>query len=332
MAKRLVEIKDKVRKTGRITWKVQGSCNHSCSYCHPANYAGPRTTMEEKDYHFFLKLFGELRAKGVEDIKFFFTGGEPSLWKPLDEFCRFLKDNVDPVRLGINSNMSLPVSWWKKHYHYFDDVVASFHIEQVNKKRFLENIVFLQDKVNHLIIRLMMVEDRRDEIFEFAEEIKKNCFNYRIEYTAIMESLTPQTAPWSYKDKEFEKWINETPIETKIEKPVPSLTNFEGVQCVYDDGSVGHYDSGDIINTKQNFFKGWECELYRGLYIDEFGGIHAGSCKVMAPLGNMYKGTLNMMEKPIVCPKDYCHCGADISFPKRDLKHLKKSQPTSAQI
>ena len=62
---------------------------------------------------------------------------------------------------------SRPLAWWQKHIHLFDDVVASFHVEHANKERYEENSIWLCDKLNYLLQKMLLHEDRFWEVVSF---------------------------------------------------------------------------------------------------------------------------------------------------------------------
>ena len=144
----LVRILPGENKYLSVTWQVNNWCNYKCSYCNEGNWSGTHKNEDTDKYIQFLdKLITRFQYKGYDSFKFFFSGGEPVYWKPLLEIAEFIHEKCDKPLLAINTNLSNSLMWWKKNYHYFQDVVASYHIEFVNHDRYLENAKFLQDKI-----------------------------------------------------------------------------------------------------------------------------------------------------------------------------------------
>ena len=65
------------------------------------------------------------------------------------------------------------LNWWEKNYHLFDDVVASYHPEFADKDNFFKVAEFLQDKINYLCLRMMMLEDKFDDMINLGSEVKQ---------------------------------------------------------------------------------------------------------------------------------------------------------------
>jgi organic radical activating enzyme len=125
----LVKILPGENKYLNVTWQVNNWCNYKCSYCNEGNWSGTHKNEDTDKYIDFLdKLITRFQFKGYESFKFFFSGGEPVYWKPLLEVAEFIHKKCDKPLLAINTNLSNSLSWWEKNYHYFQDVVASYHL------------------------------------------------------------------------------------------------------------------------------------------------------------------------------------------------------------
>lgn len=316
-SKNLKEIRYVKDKFLEITWQVSGNCNYRCSYCHPRNHSQPRRQLGPEEFHFFEELFEIYQAEGFSMFKIFLTGGEPTYWPQLIEFCEFAQSRLPRLRIGINTNLSAPFKWWQENAKHFDEIVASFHIEFAKPDEFLSKMEILQDSVSHVHTKLMMVEDRIPEVLAFAERIKERCHNYRLEYAPVLDTLHPDTAPWSYKNPENEALVKSREVEIHIGRRVYPHTPFEGLNAIYDDGTEKPLDAGEVIAKRQNFFKGWQCQIDHSLFISEHGRITAGSCGVIEELGNLYEGRFTKHTGGVICPRLHCHCGSDIAIPKR---------------
>ena len=82
---KLIEIKPMYDPYVNITWQVNDFCNFKCKYCNPGNWAGlgPK---HEKPEHFervkenLDKIISHFEKRGTKGYKFFFSGGEPTVW------------------------------------------------------------------------------------------------------------------------------------------------------------------------------------------------------------------------------------------------------------
>ena len=153
-----------------ITWQVNNYCNFKCSYCNPGNWGG--TDINDGNLDLYINnlatMINKYKAAGYKNFKFFFSGGEPTAWKNFIPICEWIYKELPRATLAVNTNLSRPLAWWEKHYHLFDDVVASYHVEFSDKRRYEENSIFLCDKVNYLSTKMLMHEERFWEVVEYG--------------------------------------------------------------------------------------------------------------------------------------------------------------------
>lgn len=309
---------DKAEQGISITWQVSDVCNFRCSYCNEGNWGGKRPN---NDTEHLLKqldaIITHFEGQGYSCFKFFFSGGEPSFWKPMVPIAEFLHQRVKNPLLAMNTNLSSPLAWWEKHHHLFQDVVASFHIDFADPERFLKTASFLQDKTNYLALRMMMQENRFDEVKEFAARVKSTLQNYALEWVPILDELSADARPYQYTDPakmEFFK-THGYEREEKIPKRYTPYT-FPHPMEVYDNGDHQSLNSNRLVADRRNFFRGWKCRIHESLFISIDGNIQPASCGVGKSLGNIITGKLNLGSAAVICPKDHCPCGTDICITK----------------
>lgn len=306
-----------------VTWQVNNFCNYSCSYCNPGNYSGSDTNDGNLDIYLanLQDIVEKYKTAGYEHFKFFFSGGEPTAWRNFIPICEWIKETLPDSTLAVNTNLSRPLGWWKKHYHLFDDIVASFHVEFADKDKYLEKNIWLCDKVNYLATKLLMHEDRFWEVVEFGERCKKEMPNYFIEWTPLYDELSNNAGPWEYKDEKKKQWLSEHNVETQftIEKP------YKENKCVsytrYMDDTVTPCNSNEIIVNQQNFFEGWLCDIGDCVFINPVGQISMASCGVSGTVGHILYDIDNIGPRTITCNKYHCYCGTDIIIPKERTEY-----------
>jgi hypothetical protein len=199
----------------------------------------------------------------------------------------------------------------------FDDVVASFHIEFANKKRYEENNIFLCDKVNYLSTKMLLHDQRFWEVVEFGNYLKTVMPNYFLEWTPLFDEMSPNTGPWHYDDPEKVKFIHEhtTEIHQSKRKPMKRTTMTVSYNR-YDDKSTEVCNSNEVIVAGNNFFMGWECNVGDCIFINPVGEMSLASCGQGGYVGHILDDVARVGPKRIVCGKDHCHCGTDIIIPK----------------
>ena len=318
MKESLVKIVPSERPYVSIVWQVSDWCNFRCTYCSEYNWGGKHRNKDAEPIKRSLKkIFDHYKALNYTDFKLFFSGGEPSYWEPLIEVMNFAKENLPRVKFAINTNLSRDKSWWEKNYHYFDDVVCSFHIDGAKKDKYLENYTFLEDKINYLVARMMMHEEKFDEVIEFSRLLKEKSKNYKIEYVPLFKELSNTTEPWDYKDPKKKEFFETHSFEQlNVEQVRPRSAATTSSKEVYANGEEKGLNSNRLVAERMNFFAGWTCWIHESIFIGSDGQMSFATCGQTAPVGNIYTGEFSLLSAPIVCKKKQCHCGTDIYITK----------------
>lgn len=300
-----------------VTWQVNNFCNFRCSYCNPGNWGGANPNNGNLDIYInnLKSIIDKYLSIGYKNFKFFFSGGEPTAWRNFIPICEFLKEYVT-CTLAVNTNLSRPLDWWQKHYHLFDDVVASYHVEFTKKERYEENNIFLCDKVNYLSTKMLLHDERFWEVVEFGNHLKTVMPNYFIEWTPLFDEMTTNAGPWKYSDPLKERFIREHTIETQTTLPKPNKCAETSSYSKYDTGETYPTNSNQVIVDNENFFRGWRCNVGDAIFINPNGEVNLASCGQGGRVGHILEDISNVGPKQITCYKDHCHCGTDIIIPK----------------
>jgi len=318
MGKKLIEIYPKDKYLA-VTWQVNNFCNFKCSYCNPGNWSG--TEKNNGNLGLYLQnldtIINRYKDEGYKHFKFFFSGGEPTMWNNLVPISEWLRKEVPLSTLAVNTNLSRPLKWWQEHYKLFDDIVASFHIEFSNKKKYTENAMFLCDKVNYLSCKMLMHDERFWEVVDFGKSLKIKLPNYFIEWTPLFDEMTINAGPWEYKDNDKIKFLQEHNVDMNFTVPKPIREN----SCIsisrFSDKTKSATNSNDVIINRQNFFSGWECDVGDSIFINPAGAVSFASCGQGGYTGNILEDIEGIGPRSVICRKQHCHCGTDILIPKR---------------
>jgi hypothetical protein len=208
--------------------------------------------------------------------------------------------------------------YWEQHYHLFDDIVASFHVEFSKKDRYIENAQFLCDKVDYLCTKMLMHEERFWEVKEFGERVRKEVPNYNLEWTPLFDEMSVNAGPWEYKDPAKVEFLEQAQFESVQTITKPYRQNKAISNAHYDTG-IEPVNSNKIIAARQNFFAGWKCFVDDALFINPRGDISSASCGVGNNHGNILDKDLTFDLQPVICSKQHCHCGTDIIIPKEPM-------------
>jgi organic radical activating enzyme len=324
MVKQVKRIYPNKNKWVSITWQVNDVCNFRCSYCNEYNWGGRhRNGNTEEICRNLDKIMKHYKSKGYEYFKIFFSGGEPTFWDPLFSVIETFENNAKfpGSCVGINSNLSRPLKWWKEHHHKFDDVVGSYHIEFTDEKKYLKNYEYLSTRKNWMCARLMMHKDHFQHMIDVGEKIKKFP-NTIIEYAPVFDELKPDTDPYHYDEKWMEEWLMKNPMHIEQESKPESREIKVFSMVEFEDGTSDAINTNSLIANKQNFFNGWKCHIDEAIHIMPNGDMSLASCGVGPKIGNIVRGQfINSNAKPIICPKLHCHCAADINITKYRKEH-----------
>jgi organic radical activating enzyme len=313
-------------KFANITWQVSDVCNYKCSYCNPGNYGANHRNLETSRYIQVLsEMIGHFRSEGYEHFKFFFSGGEPTVWPPFLEICRYLREEIPSATLAVNTNFSRPLSWWKEHGYLFNDIVASFHIEQVDKEKYFANAEYMQYQASYLACRMLMHDERFSEVADFAEVLKERLLNCVVEYAGLFEELSPHSEMHFYKDEWKREFLKNNNYFAKKEAPFSRIGQVNHTYCmeVGEDLARNGLNATRLIGENRNKFKGWKCWINDSIFIDPRGNVNLASCDMAKNIGNIHTGKLNFLKAPVICALSSCGCGTDINIRKVQPKFEK---------
>ena len=317
----LLKITPMAEPYATITWQVNNFCNFQCSYCNPGNWAGDNRNNGALDTYKqnVRNIFQQYQDRGYKYFKIFYSGGEPTHWENFIPLTEYLKEELgDSLTVAVNTNLSRPLRYWEQHYHLFDDIVASFHVEFSKKDRYIENAQFLCDKVDYLCTKMLMHEERFWEVKEFGERVRKEVPNYNLEWTPLFDEMSVNAGPWEYKDPAKVEFLEQAQFESVQTIPKPYRQNKAISNAHYDTG-IEPVNSNKIIAARQNFFVGWKCFVDDALFINPRGDISSASCGVGNNHGNILDKDLTFDLQPVICSKQHCHCGTDIIIPKEPV-------------
>jgi len=284
----------------KVEWNLGKRCNYDCSYCPSSIHDN---TSAHTDLEVLKSTVDKLMTLG-KPIRLSFTGGEPTVHPKFRELLQYCK-HVGISWISVTTNGTLP-------YEFYagldvDQLVFSIHLEYDWKRVFntLESIANLTNI--QVIAQIMAHHDHMPAVLQLRAkcliaEIPSTV--RRIRWTEGDHDLfddmryNPDDLNWI---KEQDATVKEnTVIFLKEEPDMPKLRH-----------------ANDIIKLHLNQYKGWTC--YAGvesLMINWDGEVHRATCRVGGSLGNIYQGTFQVPDQPIICDRNFCTCAADIPLTK----------------
>lgn len=306
-----------------VVWSVHNLCNYKCSYCPPYNSSATENWLNGENVFNFIDVlkahyFGRL---SFARARFSLTGGEPTLWKELPEFCQKLKDNN--MTVGITSNGSTPIAKWELFAHNLEWLCLSYHPQEVNEDRFFALLKFFHDRSDLAlpVIRFMMHSDEAlwRQSLNFAEKVRHSFANWAMEFVRIENSFGPGMVPVEYTKMQLEFLASIGYQEQRAQpKLIRKVTNGKKMDITFDNGDIELLRPNDLINSGDINFKDWSCHAgLESLMIHPTGRITRAGCDVGGELGWLQKPLeIKFPTDPIQCQVNRCWCSSDVAVTK----------------
>jgi len=298
----------------RIEYMPGNTCNHKCYYCFPGSNEGsiawPDVNVVKQNLSHLLTQY---EKNGKTKSNLYIVGGEPTLWKGLEELCQYLKDRHDII-IEISTNGTRKIDWWKKNAKNFDHVEVSVHREFANVEHLIDVCDTLYEQGVFVNADALMDPAAFDECLEIVEKLKTGKHNW-----PIIAKIVHFDGDHRYTQEQleyFQDTIKQYPIkewfESTTRKPLREVK-------IYSDEVITVNNDNYLISNRLNKFKGWKCNLgvdFIKIFPD---GRITGNCQQRL-FGNLY--TPNFIEsynpiiKPLICNRDLCVCSEETVIEK----------------
>jgi len=294
----------------RIEYMPGNLCNHKCHYCFPGSNEGdklwPDVDIVKTNLSHLLDMYAE---HGKTKSNLYIVGGEPTLWKGLEELCQYLKQRHDII-IEISSNGTRKLNWWKDNAKNFDHIEISVHREFANLDHLIEVCNLLYESGVFVNADVLMDPNAFEECIANVEKLKTSKHSW-----PIIAKIVHFDGTHRYNDLQLD-YFKET-----IKRYPPSdwfiRTNKKAVRLIkiYDDNSVIEVKNDNfLIANNLNKFKGWTCNLgvdFIKIFPD---GRITGNCQQKI-FGNLYEhqfvNTFEPIINSIICSKELCVCSEE---------------------
>lgn len=303
----------------KIEWNLGKRCNYDCSYCPSEIHdnSSPHT-----DYFILQDAVDKLAEIG-KPIRLSFTGGEPTVHPDFERLIEYIHKKPHISFVSVTTNGTRKASFYRNLP--VSQYVFSLHFEY-DYRQILDKIISLcaSDDPKHVIRKdvLVHVMAHHKYMKEVRDTVNRLHF-YQIPYAIRRVRWTEgdhdifDDLRYDQNDLDYIKSQNATVMPNTI---IHYHRDKDG-------NYTKEYHANDIIKLHLNQYKGWECNAgLESLMINWDGEVHRATCRVGGSLGNIYNGTFNIPNKPIVCDRNYCTCAADIPLTKYDKNDSNKTQ------
>ena len=285
----------------KVEWNLGKRCNYDCSYCPSSIHDN---TSPHTDIEVLKNAVDNLIALG-KPIRLSFTGGEPTVHPKFRELLQYCK-HVGVSWISVTTNGTLPAEFYNTLP--IEQLVFSVHFEYdwmrvINTLRNVSAMSSIQ-----CIGQLMAHHD----MIPFVKSVK-----HVLDADGIPNTV--RRIRWTEGDHDLFDDMRYNPDDLNWIKEQDATVKSNTV-ITENDQTEKFYHANDIIKLHLNKFKDWTC--YAGiesLMINWDGEIHRATCRVGGSLGNVYQGTFQVPDQPIICDRNFCTCASDIPLTKINL-------------
>lgn len=297
----------------KILWQITTDCTYACSYC-------PKELHTGRSHHIDLdELESFLDKMSLKHFTVNFTGGEPTIHPQFINVVKKLKQR--DIKIISDTNLSRSIRFYQEAAPLVDNWCVSIHPSMFDWNE--EKIRVLADN-SYTVVRLMMDPRHWDLALKYWE-ILKTIPRIKIIIVKCLSNWSGSVWVGNYTEEQQEFFNTAPSIYTFTQEEINSLKhNYEWLQdqasnVFWDDGSTNMLEPDQLMKEEKHRFKGWSCEVGEEVVvINPTCDISLGTCGTRN-LGNWNKFNLSMLAEPIICPKDFCHCGVDIKSTKNKL-------------
>jgi len=273
--------------------EVTNKCNFNCSYC-----CANAVTSNELDFRqlkYFLKYLFKISKNNFQII---ITGGEPFLYKNLNDLLLFLNNNNKVIGINLLTNLSKinDLSVFNK-YSKLNFILSSIHKEYYNYylkniKYYKKIIKYLCDKKIHIEFNVLLEKFENYDINQL-DKLKKIIY----EFKSIGKNLNFLTF-----NAQFITFGN---ILDNIESK--NKTKFEKFLNIKFNSYFNEFK--DITKFEENNFNfnGWFCRPRN--FMIKYNGNITRDCGSFPVIGNIknFKDAKNIVIKTIKCNEEKCN-------------------------
>ena len=300
----------------RIEYMVGNLCNYRCSYCFPGSNEGdqefPEAAIAIKHFDHLLKHYVK---NGKTKFNLYMVGGETTLWRGMEEFCRHLKDSFD-ISIEVSTNATRSARWWRKNAQIFDHVGISVHNEFVDIDHIITVADIMYEQGIFLNADVLMAPDNFDRCVDNVERLKTSQHAWPIIAKGVYYNGSHRydQAQLDYLKDPFKRLPDMEWYHSRHKK-IPTETVIK-----YADGRELKMDGdGWLIANDLNRFFGWSCNLGVDTIKIFADGRITGNCQQLLYGLDYYHNLYDLAFidnfhpdlVPVTCSKLICPCAKE---------------------
>lgn len=327
--KKIIEIKNSNSRKLNINYDPGNTCNYKCWYCFPDANTGtvgwPDVDIAKTNMVKLVNYY--LENKIVDEVQISILGGEPTLWKDLGEFAKYVKENANKgCKLYLLTNGSRTIRWWNEYADYFDSINISIHNEKVDMDHIEELTALLYKKNLCFFADVLMDHKAWDKCLSIVDQLCATKHKFMVLAKPI--HIHGETFYTDEQRQYLQVHLKRKPALKTAIKFWKTFNSISSMDVTFENGEViktnnEHYF---IVNMLHNF-QGWQCNLgINFLFIDRYGNL-SGTCKQLLYGRDKYYNlndpnfTIDFSPeiKPVICEQRLCLCAGETAISKKRI-------------
>lgn len=289
-----------------VDWLLGTRCNYSCSYCPQSLHDGSRPWLQTDVLLAFASRIIELCVAEGRQPYFQLIGGEVTL---IPDLSRLL-DSISSLggRVGLISNGSRQLSWWREVREHLDFAILTYHPEHAS----VEHVKRVADLLSQTIrthVNVAAPPDHFEQCVAVAEMLESSCTNISITLKPMLIDFGDQLYP--YSEEQLAVFRNRR-FRPPLTRPLVSVRG--EMIAHYDDGKSEQMPATEFLTRGLNQWQGWSCNVgIELLSIKETGEVYRGLCLEGGKIGHVaHPAQFRLPQSPVVCTRNSCVCQTDI--------------------
>jgi organic radical activating enzyme len=313
MTRKIIQIRQ-AENILQLTWIINNICTNHCDYCPPTLHSGTNHHYEWSHAKSFIKRLLQRYSK----IHCSISGGEPTLSPFFPELVKMFHSAGHTV--GITTNGARSVRYIEEIAPFLSYICFSYHPQYDDPK--LVDKVLAASNHTHVSVRVMM-DDRYWERSKLMYERLLGYQEIRVETVKILPEMADRHIGDNYTDEQIQWLAQNTGRHATLHPYIQKNPNWRQSKT----GTIFYYDNGDIdksgdtnylINTGQNDFRGWACNIgLESLFVHFNGWVKKGNCFQGGDLFHIDNHEkFDLPTNAEICLQHICHCGTDVMISK----------------
>ena len=302
-----------------VNWELGNTCNYACSYCPKELHDGSRYWPEHDPIVRFVDRLVHLAGPVGKSVHITFTGGEVTLMPQIRGLLQALRHLG--CGLGVVSNGSRSLRWWKETCQYLDAANLTFHPESADIEHFEDVVQLVSSRIPTLVF-VAALPTMFAHAVNVIERLSQSCSDATLIFKPLYIEFGDQLYLYTAEQLRI---LSGREFNTTSTRPgfSPQLVT------TYDDGTVALKPPTMLIAEGLNNWLGWECDVgLEVLSITMSGEIYRGLCCEGGLLGHLSEPEMfDLPRTSVICTRECCTCLLDIMASRR---HPRRDAITSS--